>query len=269
MKLCPSCRAQYVDDTLNYCLQDGTPLIKETSAQVPQPTLVLPAFQDQPARQTQDASPRAQTERLQPGGVPTSQTVFAEHSKRRLTPWIVGGAILVLGVIGIGLVAAFVISGMGNNQSAASGNNSASSNSSINKNSTTNQTQSNASTNPPYAAFADRTGPYEGKAINTTSNTRGTIRLDITTIDADSGYVSSRLTSGGNLCGDAPLTGKITKEGVMNLSGPLTCKVADYRAPMKVRCQFTAADTLSCTYTLTNANYTPATQHGNFEITKQ
>lgn len=265
MKLCPSCHAQYADDTLNYCLNDGTPLVKETIAQAPQATLVLPAGQIEPNRPTQGAGPYARTEQLPPRAAPTSQTLFTNHPKRSVTPWLIAGAILLLSVVGIGLVAAFVISGSRNSQSAASGNG----NSSSSRNYNNNQSRANSSSSQPYAAFADRTGRYHGKAINTTSNTQGTITLDITTIDADSGEVSSMLTSGGNLCGDAPLEGQLTEEGKMNLSGTLTCKIADYSAPMKVRCQFATTDTLSCTYTLSNSNYTPAIQQGNFRITKQ
>jgi hypothetical protein len=32
MKICPSCQSQYSDDTLNFCLQDGTPLAAPQSA---------------------------------------------------------------------------------------------------------------------------------------------------------------------------------------------------------------------------------------------
>jgi hypothetical protein len=269
MKLCPSCSAQYVDDTLNYCLNDGTPLVKEASPQAAQPTLVLPAFQSVPNRQIQETDPDQQIEH-QPSGLPTtSQTVSGLPPKRSAIPWLIAGVILLLGGVGIGLVAAYVISGKGNTQSTTGGNSSVGSNPSVN-NSTTNQTQINASTGQPYAAFADRTGLYKGKAINTTYNSRGTINLDITTINADSGYVSSMLTSGGDLCGDAPLTGKVTEEGKMSLSGTLTCKVTNYTGPITVRCQFTTADTLTCTYTLNNPKgYTPTTQRGNFKITKQ
>lgn len=33
MKICPNCQSQYSDDTLNFCLQDGTPLVPSQSAQ--------------------------------------------------------------------------------------------------------------------------------------------------------------------------------------------------------------------------------------------
>lgn len=33
MKICPNCQSQYSDNTLNFCLQDGTPLVPPQSAQ--------------------------------------------------------------------------------------------------------------------------------------------------------------------------------------------------------------------------------------------
>lgn len=35
MKVCPQCKAQYVDDTLSFCLQDGTPLVSGPQADTP------------------------------------------------------------------------------------------------------------------------------------------------------------------------------------------------------------------------------------------
>ncbi|HEX8747215.1 MAG TPA: hypothetical protein VF717_08440 [Pyrinomonadaceae bacterium] len=258
-----------MDDTLNYCLSDGTPLVKEPSPQGAQPTLVLPAFESVPNRQIQETSPYQRIEHQPQGLIQTSQTVSRAPLKRSGTRWLIAGVILLLGGVGIGLFVAYVISGSGNNQSAPANNSSRPGNSSVSQNSNNNQKQSNTSPGPPYAAFAGRTGLYKGIGINTTSDTRGTINLNITEINADTGYVSSMLTSGGKLCGDAPLSGKLTAEGKMNLTGTLTCKAADYTAPMTVRCQFTTSDTLNCTYTLKNSDYTPATQQGNFKLTKE
>src|SRR5687768_5888409 len=38
MKTCPSCRTQYSDDTLFFCLQDGTPLV---GSEAENPTVAL------------------------------------------------------------------------------------------------------------------------------------------------------------------------------------------------------------------------------------
>jgi hypothetical protein len=293
MKLCPTCRTTYLDDTLSFCLNDGVPLVRELSTPDSQATVVLPASQSVPNRQTQGAGPYAQTYGQPPGWTtPTAQTVLAPRTKRSLTPWIIGGGILFLGVIGIGLIIALAISGSRNNQSTASDHNPVISDSSNNQNSHTtnynkslvsnsnsnegppgnfnaNQTQSNTLSSLPYAAFADRTGFYEGRGINTTFNppTYGTISMDITTINADSGDVAMRLRSGGNLCGDGPATGKINQDGIMNLTGKLSCGAMTF--PLAARCQFTTPRTLNCAYTLTTPRgYTPPIQHGTIEVTK-
>jgi hypothetical protein len=293
MKLCPTCRATYLDDTLSFCLNDGVPLLREPSTPDPQATMVLPASQNTPNWQTQGANPYAQTYGQPPGWTtPTAQTVLATSSKRNLTPWIIGGGMFFLGIIGIGLIIALAISGSRNNQSTTNDNSSVTSNASNNQNShstnynkslvstsngnegqpgnsNANQTPSNTSANPPYAAFADRTGRYDGRGINTTFNppTYGTISMDITTINADSGYVAMMLRSGGNLCGDGPATGKINQDGMMSLTGKLSCGALTF--PMGARCQFTTTTTLNCAYTLTTPRgYTPPIQHGTIEVTK-
>ena len=39
MKQCPNCQTRYTDDTLKFCLQDGTPLISPANAQTEMPTV--------------------------------------------------------------------------------------------------------------------------------------------------------------------------------------------------------------------------------------
>jgi hypothetical protein len=294
MKLCPTCRATYLDDTLSFCLNDGVPLVREPSTPDPQATVVLPASQNVPNRQTQGTNPDAQTYGQTPGWTtPTAQTAIpAIRAKRSLTPWIIGGGMFFLGIIGIGLIIVIALSGSRNNQSTTNDNSSVMSNASNNQNShstnynkslvsnsnshegqpdnsNTNQSLSNTSSTPPYAAFADRTGFYDGRGINTTFNppTYGTISMDITTINADSGYVALMLRSGGNLCGDGPATGKINQDGIMNLTGKLSCAAMTF--PLTARCQFTTTTTLNCAYTLTTPRgYTPPIQHGTIQVTK-
>lgn len=41
MKLCPKCRSQYTDDTLTFCLQDGTPLVSESEEDGGEPTVAF------------------------------------------------------------------------------------------------------------------------------------------------------------------------------------------------------------------------------------
>ncbi|MEP7037386.1 MAG: hypothetical protein ABI891_03495 [Acidobacteriota bacterium] len=39
MKQCPNCQTRYTDDTLKFCLQDGTPLVSPANAQTEMPTV--------------------------------------------------------------------------------------------------------------------------------------------------------------------------------------------------------------------------------------
>lgn len=41
MKVCPLCRSKYTDDTLAFCLQDGSPLVDESTESSGEPTAVL------------------------------------------------------------------------------------------------------------------------------------------------------------------------------------------------------------------------------------
>jgi ketosteroid isomerase-like protein len=41
MKYCPNCRSSYADDTLKFCLQDGTPLVGQTDSSTELPTVVF------------------------------------------------------------------------------------------------------------------------------------------------------------------------------------------------------------------------------------
>jgi hypothetical protein len=41
VKFCPQCKREYVDATLQFCLDDGRPLVKELTEADPNATLVL------------------------------------------------------------------------------------------------------------------------------------------------------------------------------------------------------------------------------------
>src|SRR5215210_5610378 len=60
MKRCPACQRQYADDSLSFCLEDGSPLVKDQSASsdlpatliIPAPRITVPAKQDETFRPT-------------------------------------------------------------------------------------------------------------------------------------------------------------------------------------------------------------------------
>src|ERR671926_160946 len=46
MKRCPTCNRTYTDSSLNYCLEDGTPLTADAPPVDPNATLAYPAARD-------------------------------------------------------------------------------------------------------------------------------------------------------------------------------------------------------------------------------
>jgi hypothetical protein len=183
MKRCPSCNRTYTDGSLNFCLEDGTPLVNNAPAYDPHATV-----RDQPPRQTSEppateiyrekpllnqvpemARPRQQPPQPQappqPQWAPTPQV---QPQKKSNAVWWVAGGIAVVGILGIGLIVMIVVLA----QIGADENNGNNSNSRVvnnNRTSNTNRTanaNSNTSTLP--ASFTDnfseekwRTGNFQ------------------------------------------------------------------------------------------------------------
>ena len=95
MKRCPTCKRTFEDDSLAYCLDDGSPLVAETRSDS-DPTLVSPS--PPPVQQ-------APTQFAQYDPVVSS---FGATPKRRVWPWVVGG-LLVFFFFVIVIVAAILI----------------------------------------------------------------------------------------------------------------------------------------------------------------
>ena len=95
MKRCPTCKRTFADDSLAYCLDDGSPLVSEAQPDSGA-TLVSPS---PPAAQL----PPTQSARYGPG-----VSSLGTAMKRRVWPWIVGG-LLVLFFFVIVIVAVIAI----------------------------------------------------------------------------------------------------------------------------------------------------------------
>ena len=101
MKQCPACQAQYADETLSFCLQDGTPLVAASVADTP--TVVLGETETFVARGPQQSSSHA----WQPSEVTRVQSFEQQASpksgsKTALAVGLTAVAMLVLfGVMGI------------------------------------------------------------------------------------------------------------------------------------------------------------------------
>jgi hypothetical protein len=114
MKLCPSCNRTYTDLSLNFCLEDGTPLVSEAPpASDPHATLSYPASPD-----TSEPPPteiyRQETPILDqvpvmvqpeqwPAEPPLWPTPQAPTRKTSNAVWWVLGGLAVFGIIGIAL----------------------------------------------------------------------------------------------------------------------------------------------------------------------
>jgi hypothetical protein len=99
MKRCPSCNRNYTDDTLRFCLEDGTPLVVPAEHSTA-PTVMMPV--EPPA-----------TVAFEPGRVTVNQPQATQASatwapaappkpQRQVWPWVLGG-IAVLVVLGFGV----------------------------------------------------------------------------------------------------------------------------------------------------------------------
>ena len=129
MKRCPSCNRNYADETLLYCLEDGTPLVAD---QTTAPTLMMPA--EPPPTIAYDTA-RVTAPTAPPSWAPTAPptTMPPQQQKRKVWPWVLAGLVLLL-VFGGGLigVALWIVSS-GSNDNANSNTNRVNANSNANQ----------------------------------------------------------------------------------------------------------------------------------------
>src|SRR5690242_16801427 len=110
MRRCPKCRREYNDDTLRFCLEDGSSLTTIARDANPPTTAILPA-----QSQTQKAG--APTIPSYPNlNATPAQSSPGRRSNPVLTAGVIAIALLLLALVGF--VAFFVIKQSGGNQSA-------------------------------------------------------------------------------------------------------------------------------------------------------
>lgn len=108
MKRCPTCNRTFTDANLSFCIDDGTPLADVSVAQ--DETTVVSPSSSRSADQTanDESTPRDWNQpAYQPPGtyIPPSA-----GKKRRVWPWVLAVVcVLLIGIVGLGIVAAFVI----------------------------------------------------------------------------------------------------------------------------------------------------------------
>ena len=164
MKRCPSCNRTYTDLSLNFCLEDGTPLVTSgPSAPDPNATIRYPGPRDtsEEPPPTEIYRPTAPVVTPRPQAPPPppppqwSPTPAVPQKKSNAIWWVLGGLAAVL-VIGVGLVVMIIaLASLGSNANnsnlnANTRNDNRNSNISANTNTNTNA-NSNASLPTSYA----------------------------------------------------------------------------------------------------------------------
>src|SRR5437016_12883578 len=99
MKRCPTCKRTFEDDTLSYCLDDGTPLVAAARPDSEE-TLVLPSSSDRGAR-IPDTQPYKQpsgraTLASDPWKPATPQQYMTPSPQSSVWPWLLAISVVLL-----------------------------------------------------------------------------------------------------------------------------------------------------------------------------
>ena len=118
MKRCPSCQRTYEDDAQTFCMNDGTPLVSDAPPPTLDKTMMSGSLGTPPTPPPQQSygmgAPQGEWANPSWPPNPTWQqpgvgTGMPAPKKSKL-PWILGGvAVLLIGLVGIGGVAAFFL----------------------------------------------------------------------------------------------------------------------------------------------------------------
>lgn len=163
MKRCPTCNRTYTDLSLNFCLEDGTPLAADAPPPIdPNATIRYPSARDtaEPPpteiyhppppvvtpRQTAPPPPPPPQPQPQPQWTPPPVTA-APRKKSNAVWWVLGGLAAVL-VIGVGLVVMVIaLASLNTNNSNTNNSNTTNRNDNRNSNVTVNANNSNTNSN--------------------------------------------------------------------------------------------------------------------------
>ena len=176
MKRCPTCNRTYTDSSLNYCLEDGTPLTADAPPVDPNATLAYPGARDtsepppteiyrpqqQPVVTPRQTSPPPPPPPPAPQWTPppTGAPPPPVRKKSNAVWWILGG-LAALVVIGVGLVVMLIAlaslgtNGNTNNLNANTRNENRNSNSNVSANANVSNTNANANATIPNSLVDD------------------------------------------------------------------------------------------------------------------
>src|SRR6058998_978289 len=96
MKRCPKCKRRYDDDSLRFCLEDGSPLSAPTPESEPPPTEILPSRVAPTLKSSGPTVPSYLS-----GGDVRSDKREARASNPVLTAGVIAIALLLLALVGI------------------------------------------------------------------------------------------------------------------------------------------------------------------------
>jgi hypothetical protein len=146
MKRCPSCSRTYTDASLNFCLEDGTPLVADAPGLDPNATIRITDPRDtnapppvEPYRQQTPAASQQPTQ-YDPARAQQWSAMSAAQPRRKSNAvwWILGG-VAVVGIIGIGItVMLLALASMSSNSNSNANVNNSNSRASRNSNANTN-----------------------------------------------------------------------------------------------------------------------------------
>ena len=154
MKRCPSCNRTYTDTSLNYCLEDGTPLVSGPAPPPdPQATIRYSAPLDTDPPPTEIYRQQAPLlNQVEASAQPRqwSPTPPTHPRKKSSAVWWILGGIVVLAVIVVGIaivILALASLGSNTNQNANTNTNTRNTNSRVTRNSNANTDVSNTNSN--------------------------------------------------------------------------------------------------------------------------
>jgi hypothetical protein len=158
MKSCPTCNRSYTDASLNFCLEDGTPLVNAPAPGYdPNATIRYGEARDTSPPPDYSSVPRPQvtpvsqgvpptTPQWQPVPPPPITSPAPVPRKKSSAVWWVLAGLLVLGIIGVGVVIMIIaLASMGTNTNVNT--NRANTNRNVNRNANANVNNTNTSTN--------------------------------------------------------------------------------------------------------------------------
>ncbi len=164
MKTCPTCNRSYTDASLNFCLEDGTPLVN-TSAPGFDPNATIRYTEPRETKAppappyVQPSGPASQPGSLAnqgslPGGPQWSPAPVMPPRKKSSAVWWIIGGLLVLAIIGVGAVIMIIaLASMSSNSNANT--NGSNANRVVNRNANASTPNANTTPNLPSSLTDD------------------------------------------------------------------------------------------------------------------